>query len=97
MNSSDSNGTGYNTIENRYAPMVYNRIDEMGQNNVPYYPVGIVLMNNKLGSNYTTTSENNTIDLGYGFSDICNKILLLNSKYRLQYDPNKPSDYNPNA
>ena len=97
MNSSGSNGTGYNTIENRYAPMVYNRIDEMGQNNVPYYPVGIVLMNNKLGSNYTTTSENNTIDLGYGFSDICNKILLLNSKYRLQYDPNKPSDYNPNA
>lgn len=24
-------------------------------------------------------------------------ILLLNNKYRLQYDPNKPSDYNPNA
>lgn len=97
MNSANSDGTGYNTIENRYAPMVYNRINEMGKNNVPYYPVGIVLMNNKHGGNYTTTSENNTIDLGYGFSDICKKILLLNSQYRLQYDPNKPSDYNPNA
>lgn len=93
MDSYGSSGTGYDTIENRYAPMVYNRIDEMGSNNIPFYPIGIILMNNKKGSNYT---EGET-DLGYGFSDVCKKILLLNNEYRLQYDPNKPSDYNPNA
>lgn len=90
MNSSSSNGSGYNTIENRYAPMIYNRIDEMGSNNIPYYPVGIILMNNKKGSNYT---DSNNSDLGYKFSDVCMKILTLNNKYRLQYDPSKPSDY----
>lgn len=97
LNNSYSSGSGYNTIENRYGPMIYNRIDEMGKNDVPYYPVGVILMNNKHGGNYTTTSGDNTIDLGYGFSDVCKKILLLNNEYRLQYDPNKPSDYNPNA
>ena len=92
MNSSSDSGTGYDTIENRYAPMVYNRIDEMGSNNIPFYPIGIILMNNKKGSNYT---EGET-DLGYDFKEVCRKILLLNNEYRLQYDPNKPSDYNPN-
>ncbi len=43
---------------------------------VPYYPVGIVLMNYII--NYETTAKN---------------ILTLNNKYRLQYDPSKPSDY----
>ena len=47
---------------------------------VPYYPVGIVLMN--FVNDYASTVKN---------------ILMLNNKYRLQYDPNKPSDYNPNA
>lgn len=47
---------------------------------VPYYPVGIVLMN--YVNNYTETVKN---------------ILLLNNKYRLQYDSSKPSDYNPQA
>jgi hypothetical protein len=47
---------------------------------VPYYPVGIVLMN--FVNNYASTVK---------------KILLLNNAYRLQYDPDKPSDYNPNA
>lgn len=97
LNNSYSSGSGYNTIENRYGPMIYNRIDDMGKNDVPYYPVGVILMNNKHGGNYTTTSGDNTIDLGYGFSDVCKKILLLNNEYRLQYDPDKPSDYNPNA
>lgn len=46
---------------------------------VPYYPVGIVLMN--FVNDYASTVKN---------------ILLLNNAYRLQYDPNKPSDYNPN-
>lgn len=47
---------------------------------VPYYPVGIVLMN--YVNSYATTVKN---------------ILTLNKKYRLQNDPNKPTDYNPNA
>lgn len=93
MNSSSSSGSGYNTIENRYAPMVYNRIVEMGKNNVPFYPVGIILMNNKQGSNYT---DSNGTNLNYGFSDVCKQILLLNNKYRLQYDATKPSDYRSN-
>ena len=94
MTSSGSSGSGYDTVENRYAPMIYDRIEAMGQNNVPYYPMGIILMNNKKGGNYIDSSEK---DLGYGFSDVCKEILLLNNKYRLQYDPSKPSDYNPNA
>ena len=94
MTSSSSSGSGYDTIENRYAPMVYNRIEAMGKDNVPYYPVGIILMNNKKGSNYTNDSGT---DLGYGFSDVCEQVLLLNNKYRLQYDATKPVDYNPNT
>ena len=95
--SSSGSGSGYDTIENRYAPMVYDRIAAMGKNNVLYYPMGIILMNNKKGSNYTTTSNNTTTDLGYNFAGVCKKILLLNNKYRLQYDPTKPEDYiNPN-
>ena len=53
MTSSSDSGSGYDTVENRYAPMIYNRIDEMGSNNIPFYPIGIILMNNKKGSNYT--------------------------------------------
>jgi hypothetical protein len=45
---------------------------------IPYYPVGIVLMN--FTNNYSSTVKN---------------ILLLNNKYRLQYDSSKPSDYTP--
>lgn len=65
----------------------------MGSNNIPFYPIGIILMNNKKGSNYTDGQK----DLGYDFKEVCKKILLLNNEYRLQYDPNKPSNYNPNA
>ena len=90
---SDGKGDGYTTIENRYATKIYTRIEAMGKNNVPFYPVGIVLMNNKQNSNYT---DGNGEDLGYGFSDVCKEILLLNNKYQLQYDPNKTEDYNPN-
>lgn len=93
MTSSGSSGTGYDTVENRYAPMIYNRIDAMGKNNIPYYPMGIILMNNKKGGNYT---DNSSKDLGYGFSDVCKKILLLNNNYRMQYDSKKPADYDPN-
>lgn len=48
---------------------------------VPYYPVGIVLMN--YANTYKDTAVKN--------------ILMLNNKYRLQYDSSKPVDYNPNA
>lgn len=91
MTTSSSSGSGYDTIENRYGPMVYNRIDAMGNNNTPYYPVGIILMNHKHSGNYT----GDNVDLGYGFEMVCKEILLLNNKYRLQYDPTKPVDYTP--
>lgn len=45
---------------------------------IPYYPVGIVLMN--YVNDYAATVK---------------KILMLNNKYPLQYDPNKPTDYKP--
>lgn len=95
LTSSSGNGSGYDTVENRYATKIYNRIDEMGKNNVPYYPVGIILMNNKHNAKYTITENNTTTTLTYGFSDVCKKILMLNNEYRLQYDPDKPADYKP--
>ena len=94
LTSSSGSGTGYNTIENRYASMIYNRIDEMGSNNIPFYPLGIILMNNKHGSDYTDSNDNN---LKYSFDDVCKEVLMLNNKYRMQYDSSKPSDYNPQA
>lgn len=98
MTSSSDKGTGtYATIENRYATMLYDRIDEMGKNSIPFYPVGIVLMNNVKGTKYEKTVDGKTTELNYGFSELCRKVLLLNNKYRLQYDPNKPIDYDPNA
>lgn len=91
---SDGKGDTYGDVENRYAPMIYDRIAAMGKNNVPFYPMGIMLMNNKKGSNYT---DSNGTDLKYGFTNVVKNILLLNNKYRLQYDPTKPEDYiNPN-
>lgn len=91
----------YATIENIYNPWINAKVAEMGTTvndvKIPFYPVGIVLMNNKKGSNYTTGSGDTAVDLGYGFSTVVKNILLLNNKYRLQYDPSKPADYNPNA
>ena len=95
MTSSSGSGSGYDTVENRYATMIYNRINEMGSNNIPYYPMGIILMNNVKGSNYTIPGEDGNIDLGYNFQGVCKKVLLLNSAYRLQYDPSKPDNYKP--
>lgn len=76
----------YSTIAETYNTWINGRVTEMGTvppgatTAVPYYPVGIVLMN--YVANYETTVKN---------------ILLLNNKYRLQFDPEKPTDYNPNA
>lgn len=88
LTGSNANETGYDTIEERYALKLYDRIDAMGKDNVPFYPMGIILMNNKKGSKYSNKE--------YDFSGVCKKILMLNNKYRLQYDPIKPEDYDPN-
>ena len=47
--------------------------------------------------NGSTVKYNNYANKQYGFDEVVKEILLLNNKYRLQYDPNKPSNYNPNA
>ena len=76
----------YSTIASTYNTWIDGKVTEMGTiptgqtAKVPYYPVGIVLMN--FVNDYTSTVKH---------------ILLLNNAYRLQYDPDKPSDYNPNA
>lgn len=87
----------HSVVENTLNPWIYNKVIEMGttsadQTKIPFYPVGIVLMNNKKGSNYTDADNK---DLKYGFNTVVKTILLLNNKYRLQYDPGKPDDYKP--
>lgn len=87
-------GTGitsgsYSTIASKYNTWINGKVTQMGTTpegataKVPFYPVGIVLMN------YV---ENQT----YG-APVVKNILQLNSKYQLQYDPSKTPDYNPNA
>lgn len=76
----------YSTIASTYNTWINGKVTEMGTTPegqtsvIPYYPVGIVLMN--YVNNYASTAVEN--------------ILLLNNKYRLQYDSSKPSDYDPN-
>ena len=78
--------TGHEDVASDLNTWINGKVTEMGTTptgqtvKVPYYPVGIVLMN--FVNDYASTVKN---------------ILLLNNAYRLQYDPNKPSDYNPNA
>lgn len=77
---------GHSNVASDLNTWIDGKVTEMGtipegqSVKVPYYPVGIVLMN--FVNDYASTVKN---------------ILLLNNAYRLQYDPNKPSDYNPNA
>ena len=89
VSSGDNAGAvdnSYSTIASTYNTWINGKVTEMGTTPegqtsvVPYYPVGIVLMN--YVNNYASTAVKN--------------ILLLNNKYRLQYDPSKPSDYDPN-
>lgn len=86
-------GTGitsgsYSTIASKYNTWINGKVTEMGTKpegasaKVPFYPVGIVMMNHV---------ENQT----YG-APVVKNILQLNSKYQLQYDPGKSPDYNPN-
>lgn len=69
------------TVASQFNAWINGKVTEMGNEttNVPYYPVGIVLMN--FTNDYDYTVKN---------------ILMLNNKYRLQFDPNKPSNYDPN-
>ena len=85
----------YVAIETEYNSWINTKVEAMGVNNVPFYPVGIVLMNNKNGvTNYT--GKKNSEGKEYNFNYVVKNILLLNNKYRLQYDSSKPADYNPN-
>lgn len=86
----------YVAIETEYNSWINDKVEAMGQNGEPYYPVGIVLMNNKNGeANYT--DKTNAKGQPYNFAAVVKNILLLNNRYRLQYDSTKPSDYDPNA
>lgn len=73
---------GHENVASDLNAWINGKVTEMGtipsgqQTAVPYYPVGIVLMN--YVNNYASTAKN---------------ILLLNNKYRMQFDSNKPSDY----
>lgn len=83
--ASEASG-GPSTIASSMNNWINGKVSEMGTipsgqtEVIPYYPVGIVLMN--YVDQYQGTVKN---------------ILLLNNKYRLQYNPNMPTDYNPNA
>lgn len=89
--SSDSAVSGsYANIENHFAPMVYDRIQEM-KTTKNYYPLGIILMNNIKNSDYTKTDGSTTTDLTYDFSDVCEAVLKMNNEYRLQRDENRPT------
>lgn len=86
----------YLTIETTYNSWINDKVEAMGQNSVPYYPVGIVLMNN-INGDTAYSGKTNAEGNSYNFADVVKNILLLNNKYRLQYDATKPVDYNPNT
>ena len=81
-------GSGWKEIENAYelvasdfCALINERISQMGQTvnetKIPYYPLGIVLINN--GVDNASTLKN---------------ILMLNTKYKMQFDSTKPGNYN---
>lgn len=74
-----------------YSPLIDSRIEKMGVGNTPFYPLGIVYLN------YTTTESMTVGSTTFSPKKTVKNILLLNNKYRLQYDSSKPSDYNPQA
>ena len=68
------------TIAEDFNPWINTKVTDMkGTADAPYYPVGIVFMN------YVNSYKDAAVK----------NILMLNNKYRLQYDPNKPADYKP--
>lgn len=92
-----ANSDSYQTIATRYNKWIYNKIQEMGTevNGVEqkYCPVGIVLMNNTTdeSTNLNGTDSNNELTT----VDVVKSILTLNNRYRLQYNPDYPTDYTP--
>ena len=75
-----SSSGSYEDVASDYNNWINDKVTEMGTEVVSYYyPVGIILMNNAVSYSGTTVKN----------------ILLLNNKYRLQYDPKKPVDYDP--
>ena len=76
---------GNENLAEDFNQWINGKVTEMGttpsgqQQKIPYYPVGIALMN-----------------FVNDYSDVVENILILNNKYRLQFDPSKPSDYTPN-
>ena len=97
VNDANANAVSgsYVAIETQYNSWINDSVEAMGNNGVSYYPVGIVLMNNKNGTtNYT--DKTNAAGESYNFDAVVKNILLLNNRYRLQFDPNKPTNYDPN-
>lgn len=96
-NNAETVADSHGIVENTYNPWLYNIIKKMdGTSDNPYFPVGIVLMNNKRSGNYDSNIGDETIDLGFKFTDVVKTILLLNNEYRLQYNETAPKDYDPN-
>ena len=99
VNSKSSDGFGSSTVATIYNKWINTKVQEMGTTPngqttaIPYYPVGIVLMN------FVTDAS---LNLGTAASPIYTKnvvknILLLNNRYQLQFDPSKPIDWDPNV
>ena len=79
-------------VMNTYSTIINNRIAAMnGTDSSPFYPVGIVYMNYTVPKSYSVTSNSTTTY--YSSSETVKNILMLNNKYRLQYDSTKPVDY----
>ena len=80
VNSDGESEKGDDTVASTFNTWINGKVTEMGTTpegqtaKVPYYPVGIVLMN------YVND-----------YASVVKNILLLNNKYQLQFDPNKPT------
>ena len=78
--SIDVDNNSHDDVASYFNTWINGKVTEMGTiptgqtAKVPYYPVGIVLMN------YVND-----------YASVVKNILLLNNKYQLQFDPNKPT------
>lgn len=89
--SAGDSGTAVDVLT-EYSTLIDNTISAMqGTDDAPFYPVGIVYMNYTVPKSYSVTSNNTTTY--YSSSETVKNILMLNNKYRLQYDSTKPVDY----
>lgn len=89
--SAGDSGTAVDVLT-EYSTLINNRISAMlGTEDAPFYPVGIVYMNYTVPESYSET--NNGTTTYYSSSETVKNVLMLNNKYRLQYDSTKPVDY----